>query len=314
MARKRMIDPSLWTDEGMAALTPRQQLLYIGLFSNADDEGRLKGSAAAIRLMLPAVYADTAVAEVEADVVAVLGSMRQLVRYEHEGRQYLAFRNYTAWQRIDKPTASVLPPPPSNPPPPPEHSANGRGAFQEPSESTRASRARAEEKGIEEKGIEENVRGGDESRTAPAAAPPKPKLLKPKEPDLTPVFDAFTAVGLPPPKILMGEGKAAQALLKAGYTPEELAACWQDVATGEYGDPFIQGKLSFTWMARANFIGNWQAWKRGERGQPSDGTQGYRGASGAQPGRVPRGSGGRQGESVEERRAAFARVFGDPAV
>lgn len=113
MARKRMIDPSVWQDEGMADLTPRQQLLYIGLISNADDDGRLKGTPAAIRLMLPIVYPGTPLDEIELDLLCVLSAMSKLIRYEHEGRAYLVFLNYRRWQNINRPTPSALPAPPA---------------------------------------------------------------------------------------------------------------------------------------------------------------------------------------------------------
>lgn len=115
MARKRMIDPSIWTDDGMADLTPRQQLLYIGLFSNADDDGRLKGSPVSISLMMPTVYSPKDRGELAEDLASVLSVMSQVVRYTVDGREYLAFRNFRQWQRIDKPTDSILPPPPDNP-------------------------------------------------------------------------------------------------------------------------------------------------------------------------------------------------------
>ena len=289
MARKRMIDPSIWADEGMAALSPRQQVLYIGLFSNADDEGRLKGSAAAIRLLLPAVYVDATVDEVGVDLGAVLHQMRQLVAYGHEGRAYLAFRNYAAWQKIAHPSPSVLPAPPEDtapyPPEPNGHralaedSANAhepsRNAH-EPSRRARASRARAEIKLVEEKLVEEKirgggVRGGDASQAAAAAAPPVPRLLKHHAPDVGPLVDAFAAVGLSPPKMLGGEGPAAQHLLGAGYSPEQLAACWQDIASGDYGDAYMQRKLSFGLLSRDNCVGNWQRWKAQPSRAPSSG-------------------------------------------
>lgn len=111
MPRKRMIDPSIWTDEGMAEISPRQQLLYIGLFSNADDDGRLKGSPVAISLMLPTLYAGVSKDEIEADVSSVCASMRQLARYDVDDRPYLEFKNFRQWQRIDRPTPSILPAP-----------------------------------------------------------------------------------------------------------------------------------------------------------------------------------------------------------
>ncbi len=133
MARKRMIDPSIWTDEGMADLTPRQQLLYIGLFSNADDEGRMKASPAALRLTLPTLYSAVPTAEIAEDTAAVVGAMRRLIRYEVDGRTYIAFRNYRQWQRIDKPSASILPEPPEER----EDSMSVPGVFDDSSESER---------------------------------------------------------------------------------------------------------------------------------------------------------------------------------
>ncbi len=106
-----MIDPTIWSDDGFAELTPVQQVLYIGLFSNADDEGRLKGTARAIRLMLPAVYGGCDLETIEADLAAVLRSMTQLRRYVVGGKAYLVFRNYNTWQRIEKQAPSLLPGP-----------------------------------------------------------------------------------------------------------------------------------------------------------------------------------------------------------
>jgi hypothetical protein len=111
MARKRMIDPSIWTDDGMAELTPRQQLLFIGLISNADDQGRLKGNATALRLMLPGIYGEVSSEDIEHDLNEVLRNMGKLERYCVDGRPYLVFRNYSTWQKIKSPSPSVLPDP-----------------------------------------------------------------------------------------------------------------------------------------------------------------------------------------------------------
>jgi hypothetical protein len=144
MARKRMIDPSIWTDEGMAELTAHQQLLYIGLFSNADDDGRLKGSPAAIRLMLPTLYPGEDNATIEADLGAVMGQMRQLTRYEVEGRTYLVFRKFRRWQSINRPSESHLPAPPDAPST--EDPPTTQGAFSEDSVSTHPEEKRREVK------------------------------------------------------------------------------------------------------------------------------------------------------------------------
>lgn len=79
-------------------------------------------------------------------------------------------------------------------------------------------------------------------------------------PDLGPLVDAFRAVGLPDPKFIGGEASAAQRLLKH-YSPELLAACWQDIASGEYGDDFMRRSLSFVFLQGSNRVGNWETWK-----------------------------------------------------
>lgn len=146
-----MLDPSIWTDEGFATLTPRQQVLYIGLISNADDDGRLKGSSAAVRLMLPAVFNAVRMRDVEDDLRAVLARMTKLVRYTVDGVIYLCFLNYRDWQNINRPTASRLPTPPESfPDGEPDMSAHG--SLTDISVSTHT-----QVKGIEEKGIEEKT-------------------------------------------------------------------------------------------------------------------------------------------------------------
>lgn len=184
MARKRMIDPSIWTDEGMAELSPRQQLLYIGLISNADDDGRLKGSESALRLILPTLYAGVALADITADVNAVLTSMRQIVRYEVAGRAYIAFLNYRQWQKIDRPSPSILPAPP-------ERSSNARRRVVEESSPDRGvlDPNRIEENRSKENGREENT-GDAPPAAASVRAAPKPSTLNRQQQER---FDRFYA-------------------------------------------------------------------------------------------------------------------------
>ncbi|GAI90307.1 unnamed protein product [marine sediment metagenome] len=42
---RRMITPDIWFNEKVASLPDAGRLLFIGIFSNADDDGRLKASA-----------------------------------------------------------------------------------------------------------------------------------------------------------------------------------------------------------------------------------------------------------------------------
>jgi len=44
MPKRRMISPEIWFNEKFASLPDPGRLLFIGIFSNADDDGRLKAS------------------------------------------------------------------------------------------------------------------------------------------------------------------------------------------------------------------------------------------------------------------------------
>jgi hypothetical protein len=190
--RKRMIDPSIWTDDGMANLTPRQQLLFIGLFSNADDAGRLKGSPAAIRLLLPTVYAAVKPDRITADLAAVAAHLRHVRLYEVDGRQYIALDNYRSWQRIDRPSDSQIPAPPAPPEADSEvDSSNGRRTVVEPSTSPRLEIRRREEKRSEVKEGEEGSVRGERALTAAVAAPSGGRAKRAPRPPPEAITDAF---------------------------------------------------------------------------------------------------------------------------
>lgn len=129
----------------------------------------------------------------------------------------------------------------------------------------------------------------DEDHAATAAAPVRSVPKKAKGPDLGPLVDAFRALGLPDPSFTGGEGRAAQLLL-ATHSPEVVAACWQDIATGQYGDDFSKRDLSFGFLSSRQRVANWQRWKS----QPAGATPHSR------PRGLHSGSGGKQGFSTAE--------------
>lgn len=109
MARRRMIDPNFWQSEDVAKLSVRQRLLLIGLFSNADDEGKLRGNPAFIRsITFP--YEDFTLSEISGDLdkIESIGSIEQ---YTVDHSKYIRLVNWRKFQRVDKPQASVIPDP-----------------------------------------------------------------------------------------------------------------------------------------------------------------------------------------------------------
>lgn len=102
------------------------------------------------------------------------------------------------------------------------------------------------------------------SGAAPRVEPAKTaRVTKPSEGvNLAPIFEAFSALGLPRPAPFGAEAVAAGELLKH-FEADTIAGCWQDITSGEWGDGFDQRKLSFAYLGRENRLGNWRAWKSG---------------------------------------------------
>lgn len=109
MARRRMIDPGFWQSEDVAKLNIRQRLMLIGLFSNADDEGKLRGNPALIRsTIFP--YEDFSLKEIVSDLEMV-ASIGSIILYEVESNKYIKLSNWNKFQRVDKPQPSLIPDP-----------------------------------------------------------------------------------------------------------------------------------------------------------------------------------------------------------
>lgn len=102
-----MIDPNIWQSEDVSKLNLRQRLLLIGLFSNADDEGKMRGNPAFVRsTVFP--YDDVTIKDIEDDLhnIEDIGSIK---RYEVDGNQYIIMVNWDKFQRVDKPQKSMIP-------------------------------------------------------------------------------------------------------------------------------------------------------------------------------------------------------------
>jgi hypothetical protein len=82
---------------------------------------------------------------------------------------------------------------------------------------------------------------------------------------LTPLADAFNAIGLTFPGAKGGEIPAAIELMRRA-PPELIARCWQEIAAGEYGDPngYDQRHLSFQHLVARNRFLNWINLRRGD--------------------------------------------------
>lgn len=105
MARIRSVHPSLFTDEAWVSCSPLARLLYIGLMTDADDQGLFEWKPLQIRMrLLPGDNAE--VAELLAELVAA----NLISGLESGGKKLGAIRYFRRFQRPKKPNSVfVLP-------------------------------------------------------------------------------------------------------------------------------------------------------------------------------------------------------------
>ncbi|MEG1997209.1 MAG: hypothetical protein RR051_02075 [Clostridiales bacterium] len=107
MARKRMIDPSFWTDEKLGECSMQERLLFMGLISNADDEGYGRANPKLLRSSIFA-YDDLRTSDLE-KWLSRLGGLNLIVLYEVEEQAYYYLPNFSKHQTINRPTKSIFP-------------------------------------------------------------------------------------------------------------------------------------------------------------------------------------------------------------
>ena len=109
MAKRRMLHSSFWTSHNNLKWTMRQRLLFIGIVSNADDQGRMNAHPALIRsAVFP--YDELTLAEVQADVEAIVAT-DAIALYEAEGQPVLQVVNWWTYQQPQWAQPSTIAPP-----------------------------------------------------------------------------------------------------------------------------------------------------------------------------------------------------------
>lgn len=97
--QKRMVHSTVWESGQVAKLSRDARLLYIGLITLGDDDGRLKGSAALIRSQVFPYDDDVKVGDV-AQWISEIKAQRLLVSYDVEGEEYLFHPKWEEYQHI----------------------------------------------------------------------------------------------------------------------------------------------------------------------------------------------------------------------
>lgn len=100
MARIRSVHPGLFTDEAFVSLSADAQVLLIGLWTEADDQGIFEWKPVTIRMRLR----PTKDGPVE-PLLSEIEAANCIRRYEMNGRQLGAIRNFREYQRPKSPNS-----------------------------------------------------------------------------------------------------------------------------------------------------------------------------------------------------------------
>ena len=107
MARKRMIDPSFWTDEKLGECLMEERLLFMGLISNADDEGYGRANSKLLKsVIFP--YDDISIKDLE-KWLSHITQLGLVILYEYDGQVYYNLPNFLKHQKINRPTETTFP-------------------------------------------------------------------------------------------------------------------------------------------------------------------------------------------------------------
>lgn len=110
MARQRFIHPEIWKDPVFGRMSAEEQILFVGLFSIADDDGRTNADPAYLRSELFA-YKECSIETVKALRDSVAEKVPSVHIYHAKGIDLIALLKWKEYQKPKYPKASKLPPP-----------------------------------------------------------------------------------------------------------------------------------------------------------------------------------------------------------
>jgi len=97
MVKRRMIHSCIWNSDGLEKLTIRQRLLWVGLISIADDQGRGKSKPRIIKnTIFP--YDDFSDSEIESDLTEIEGT-GMILLYSEDDKWYFQIVKWWAYQK-----------------------------------------------------------------------------------------------------------------------------------------------------------------------------------------------------------------------
>jgi hypothetical protein len=107
--RIRSVKPEQWQDERFAGVSRDALLLYIGLVTQADDEGRQSGHLALLKARIFPFHRDAET--LLQDWLTELAEAALVELYQVDDRRYISLPSWGDDQRVDKPVESAIPAP-----------------------------------------------------------------------------------------------------------------------------------------------------------------------------------------------------------
>lgn len=105
-----MIWSEIWENPHFAALNYRQRLMVIGLITNADDQGRLRGHPNRIKSLIFS-YSSLSRKTIERDLTRIAEN-ETIMLYPARGQPYIQIINWWQYQRMNWAAPSKYPAPP----------------------------------------------------------------------------------------------------------------------------------------------------------------------------------------------------------
>jgi len=223
MPRRRMVDPEIWRNQKIGSLPDAGRLLFIGIFSQADDDGRLKAAPGFLTANIFPYDKNKTEEEVKhlRDQCVSLGLIRV---YTNGKEEYLDIPGWLEHQQIrkDRYTPSKLPP------------------FEEAGNQLATSGNH----------LATNDQPNIVKSSLVKSNTPKGARKKRADPIVDEIFTEMrTYLGYPdrvnedPIPSYGREGQAIKRMLARGFTREEVTGCWKqkvDARGGEF--------VSMTWV------------------------------------------------------------------
>ena len=96
-----MIHPAIWEDPGFNILSIKARLLFIGMFSNADDEGRMRADAGSLKRLVFGFDDEITRADVQ-EMIQEIEKLDSIHFYNADGESYAHFTKWEVYQKLQK--------------------------------------------------------------------------------------------------------------------------------------------------------------------------------------------------------------------